>query len=84
MQGHINVGSGSDISIGKLATLVKNVVGYRGAIDYDRTKPDGSPRKLMDSSKLMELGWQPEIELNKGLGAAYADFLQNHLAAVAA
>jgi GDP-L-fucose synthase len=84
MQGHINVGSGSDISIGKLATLVKSVVGYRGTIDYDRSKPDGSPRKLMDSSKLMQLGWQPEVELKKGLGAAYADFLQNHLTAVAA
>jgi GDP-L-fucose synthase len=84
MQGHINVGSGSDLSIGELATLVKNVVGYKGAIDYDRSKPDGAPRKWMDSSLLMQLGWKPAVDLPAGLSTAYSDFLQNHRAPVAA
>jgi GDP-L-fucose synthase len=84
MQGHINVGSGSDISIGELAVLVKGVVGYQGAIEYDRSKPDGSPRKLMDSSLLLGLGWQPEVDLQAGLSAAYSDFLQSRSRAAAA
>ena len=84
MQGHLNVGSGSDLSIGELATLVKEVVGYKGAIDYDRSKPDGSPRKLMDSSLLMQLGWKPAVNLQAGLKGAYSDFLQNHRTPVAA
>jgi GDP-L-fucose synthase len=80
MQAHINVGSGEEVSIGELATLVKQVVGYSGAIDYDRTKPDGAPRKLMDSALLSKLGWKPRISLQQGLATAYADFLQNHIA----
>ena len=83
-QGHVNVGSGSDLSIGELAALVKQVVGYEGVIEYDRTKPDGPPRKLMDSSLLMQLGWRPAMALQHGLGTAYADFLQNHRVPVAA
>jgi GDP-L-fucose synthase len=80
MQAHINVGSGEEVSIGELAALVKQVIGYSGAIDYDRTKPDGAPRKLMDSTLLSKLGWKPHISLQQGLAAAYADFLQNHIA----
>ena len=76
MQSHINVGSGADLSIGELAVLVKEVVGYSGAIEYDPTKPDGSPRKLMDSSLLTRLGWRPTVQLREGLRLAYADFLQ--------
>jgi GDP-L-fucose synthase len=80
MQAHINVGSGEELSIGELAGLVKQVVGYQGAIDYDRTKPDGAPRKLMDSSLLGRLGWKPRIAFGQGLAVAYADFLQNDIA----
>jgi GDP-L-fucose synthase len=81
MRGHINVGSGSELSIGELAMLVTKIVGFEGAIDYDRTKPDGSPRKLMDSSLLTQLGWLPAIDLEAGLRSAYSDFLQNHAGA---
>jgi GDP-L-fucose synthase len=80
MQAHINVGSGQEVSIGELAALVKQVVGYSGTIDYDRTKPDGAPRKLMDSALLSKLGWTPRIPLQQGLVVAYTDFLQNHTA----
>jgi GDP-L-fucose synthase len=77
MQQHINVGSGSEISIADLAEMVKQVVGYTGQIECDSTKPDGTPRKLMDSAKLSRLGWHPMIELRQGLEAAYADFVAN-------
>jgi GDP-L-fucose synthase len=84
MQGHINVGSGSDMSIGELAALVKEVVGYPGTIEYDSSKPDGSPRKLMDSSAVAALGWQPSVKLRDGLGIAYQDFLRNRPVSLAA
>ena len=77
MLGHVNVGSGVDISTKELAELIASVVGYQGEITFDATKPDGAPRKLMDSSKLNALGWRPKISLEEGLKAAYADFLQN-------
>jgi GDP-L-fucose synthase len=77
MLSHINVGSGVDFSIKELAELIARVVGYQGEITFDSSKPDGAPRKLMDSSKLNALGWQPKIALEEGLKAAYADFLQN-------
>ncbi len=77
MQGHINVGSGSDVTITKVAKMIRDVVGFKGAIDYDISKPDGAPRKLMDSQKLQGLGWKPSYSLNEGLQKAYADFLQN-------
>lgn len=76
MLGHINVGSGVDISIKDLAELIARVVGYQGEITFDASKPDGAPRKLMDSSKLNALGWRPKIALEEGLKAAYADFLK--------
>jgi len=73
----VNVGTGVDVSIGELAELVKNVVGYRGTLRFDATKPDGTPRKLLDVSRLKQLGWQPKIDLAAGLAATYRWFLQN-------
>jgi GDP-L-fucose synthase len=74
MCSHINVGYGSDVTIKELAELVAGVVDYPGAIEFDSSKPDGTPRKLMDSGRIKELGWQPEIDLEQGLINAYADF----------
>jgi GDP-L-fucose synthase len=78
MLSHINVGFGSDITITELAHTVGKVVGYQGDIDFDATKPDGTPRKLMDSSRLNALGWQAKVGLEAGLKVAYADFLAHH------
>jgi GDP-L-fucose synthase len=75
MQSHINVGFGSDITIAELAHTVGQVVGYQGKIDFDPSKPDGPPRKLMDSSRLQALGWQAKMNLQHGLALAYQDFL---------
>jgi len=77
MQSHINVGYGSDITIAELARTVGQVVGYQGEIDFDSTKPDGAPRKLMDSSRLLALGWQAKVQLQDGLKLAYQDFAGN-------
>ena len=74
----INVGSGSEIPIRELAQLVQEVTGFTGTVVWDTTKPDGTPRKLMDSGRLFALGWQPSIGLREGIGLAYADFRQNH------
>jgi GDP-L-fucose synthase len=72
---HINVGSGSDVSIWELTQLVMGVVGYDGPVVRDLGKPDGAPRKLMDSSRLLALGWRPRIELEQGIADAYRHFL---------
>jgi GDP-L-fucose synthase len=72
----INVGYGSDLSIRELTECVKRVVGFSGAIQWDSTKPDGTPRKLMDSSRLSQLGWKPEVDLETGIQLAYEDFKQ--------
>ena len=77
MQSHINVGFGSDITIAELARTVGKVIGYTGNIDFDTTKPDGTPRKLMDSSRLNALGWQATVAFEAGLQVAYQDFLAN-------
>lgn len=74
---HINVGTGVDCTIRELAETVKAVVGFRGDLVFDRTRPDGTPRKLMDSSKLQSSGWSPELDLHEGLTAAYAWFLDH-------
>lgn len=71
----INVGCGSDVSIKYLAGLVREIVGYGGDIVWDTSKPDGTPRKLMDSSRLFALGWKPRVSLKEGIRLAYADFL---------
>lgn len=74
MQSHINVGYGQDITIRELAQLVSKVVAYQGQIVFDSSKPDGAPRKLMDSHRLNTLGWRPTVGLEDGLAMAYADF----------
>ena len=79
MQSHINVGFGDDISIGELAQLVAESVGFQGNIAFDTTKPDGSPRKLMDSRLLNSLGWRAQVKLEDGLILACRDF-ENHRA----
>lgn len=73
----INVGFGSDISIRELAELVKTIVGFNGEIVWDKSKPDGTPRKLTDSSRIFALGWKPRIDLASGIRMVYADF-QSH------
>jgi len=78
MQSHINVGYGSDITIAELAHAVAQAVGYQGNVYYDLTKPDGAPRKLMDSSRLKAMGWQTKIALEDGLQLAYQEFLEKH------
>lgn len=76
----INVGSGSEITIRELSELVSRVIGFSGKITWDSTKPDGTPRKLMDSSRLFSLGWRPKVTLEDGIRLAYADFLKRHAA----
>jgi GDP-L-fucose synthase len=75
--GLINIGTGEDLSIKELAILIKNIIGYQGQIQFDTTKPDGTPRKLMDVSKLHNKGWKHTIELEEGIKLAYQDFLNN-------
>jgi GDP-L-fucose synthase len=75
MCSHINVGFGSDVTIAQVAQSISQAVGYEGQITFDTTKPDGAPRKWMDSSRLNALGWQATCSLQQGLALAYADFL---------
>jgi GDP-L-fucose synthase len=75
MLSHINVGYGSDLTIKEAAQLVAKVVGYTGELHFDASKPDGTPKKLMDSSRLEQLGWKAGIDLETGLKTAYADYL---------
>ena len=65
--GHVNIGWGEDISIKELATLISTEVGYTGSLEFDTTKPDGTPRKLMDTNKLTKLGWKPSVSLSQGV-----------------
>ncbi|HWM49404.1 MAG TPA: GDP-L-fucose synthase [Xanthobacteraceae bacterium] len=73
----VNVGTGKDISIAEFAQLVADVIGYKGRIAYDTSRPDGTPQKLLDVSKLTQMGWRASIGLREGLAAAYADFQAN-------
>jgi len=75
MLSHINVGTGEDITIEDLAKLIAKVVGYEGRIEQDPSKPDGSPRKLMDVGRIKALGWTPRVGLEEGLAIAYRDFV---------
>ena len=75
----INIGTGVDLTIKDLALLIKKVIGFEGELTFDSTKPDGTPRKLMDVSKLHELGWNHKIELEEGIKLAYEDFLTKHI-----
>ncbi|RFZ82318.1 GDP-L-fucose synthase [Mucilaginibacter terrenus] len=77
--GLVNIGSGKEISIKDLANLVKKVVGFEGSIDFDTSKPDGTPRKLMDVSKLADKGWSYSTELEDGIKLAYEDFQKKHV-----
>ena len=77
MQSHINVGFGDDITIEEVAYAVSQAVGYAGRIELDPSKPDGAPRKLMDSARLNKLGWQAKVNLEQGLAQAYQDFLSS-------
>ncbi len=74
----INVGTGTDVTIKELAETVKEIVGFEGNLHWDTTKPDGTPRKLMDVSRLHAQGWKHKIELKQGIGLAYQDFLDHH------
>lgn len=74
---HLNVGSGKEVTIKELAELVKEVVGFEGELVWDSSKPDGTPRKLMDSSKLLGLGWTPKISLKDGLVDTYKWYVEN-------
>ena len=76
---HLNVGSGKDITIADLAKLISEIIGFNGKIEYDSTKPDGTPRKLMDVSRINSLGWKSKTELKEGLSNAYNFFKQKYL-----
>ena len=77
---HVNVGWGTDVSITELAQMIAEVVGFRGRFTYATDKPDGTPRKLLDVSRLTQMGWQPKIGLRAGLGDAYRWFVEHRLA----
>ena len=74
---HINVGSGEDLTIKELADILKDVVGFKGEIKYDTTKPDGNLRKLLNSKKINDLGFKPKINLKDGLIKTYKEFIKN-------
>lgn len=75
----LNIGTGEDLTIKDLALLIKKVVGFEGELTFDSSKPDGTPRKLMDVSKLHQLGWKHQVELEEGVKLAYQDFLSKHI-----
>jgi len=76
VQSHINVGSGEEVTIRDLAETVRGIIGFEGKITWDTSKPDGTPRKLMDSSRMKALGWKPKVSLREGIRRAYEDFLR--------
>ena len=76
MQSHINVGSGNELKIKELAFAISKIVGFKGKIKFDKSKPDGTPRKLLDSSRLLSLGWKPTVSLEDGLKKTYSSYLK--------
>jgi GDP-L-fucose synthase len=74
---HVNVGTGEDLTIGELSKIVKKVVGFTGDVIWDRAKPDGTPRKLLDVSRLRRIGWQPRIKLSDGIRSTYESYLKH-------
>ena len=78
MNSHINVGSGSDLTIKNLSEIIKKIVGYKGQIKFDKSKPDGMKRKILDITLIKKLGWKPKYNLNKGLQKSYKDFLKRY------
>jgi GDP-L-fucose synthase len=75
MLSHINVGSGQEFTISEVAKTISNVVGFKGKIEYDERKPEGAPRKLLNSESLIKLGWAPAVTFEKGISIAYNDFI---------
>lgn len=75
-EGFVNIGTGEDVTIKELALIVKEIVGFEGEIEHDLSKPDGTPRKLMDVTKLHNMGWKARIELHKGIQKVYKDFIK--------
>jgi GDP-L-fucose synthase len=75
----INLGSGKEYYIGELAELIKDITGYQGEIVFDSTKPDGTPRKILDSSRIKSLGWKPNYELKEGLKNTYLWAIENKI-----
>ena len=76
----INIGSSSEVSINELSNIIKRTIDYKGEIIFDKTKPDGNPKKLLDSSKIYKLGWKPKINLTEGIETTYDWFLKNTVA----
>jgi GDP-L-fucose synthase len=76
--GPINIGYGSDVSISELAELMRDIVGYKGAIVYDTSMPDGTLKKLIDSTKIKSLGWEPKISLVDNIKMCFNDFTKNY------
>ena len=76
--GWLNIGCGEDIAIGDLAKLIKEIVGFEGELNFDATKPDGTPRKLLDMTKMHQLGWHHKISLEEGIRSVYNEVLQNN------
>ena len=74
---HLNIGTGKDVTISELASIILKIVGFNGKIEYDKTKPDGTPRKLMDVSRINKLGWKYKTELEEGIEKTYKWFLNN-------
>ena len=74
---NINVGVGHDVTIRELVELVREVVGYEGALEFDTSKPDGTPRKMLDIGRLQALGWKPKVALHDGLADTYRWFVDN-------
>lgn len=75
---HVNVGSGTDVTIAELARLIMDAVGLDGELEFDRSKPDGTPRKLMSGEKLAAMGWTPKIGLHEGIASTYDWFIEHH------
>jgi GDP-L-fucose synthase len=75
---HINVGAGYDVPIKFLAKMIADIVGYEGEIVYNREYPNGTPKKLLDSSKIRELGWEPSISMEEGVKSTYKWFVENY------
>jgi GDP-L-fucose synthase len=75
----VNVGYGDEITIKDLALLIKKIIGFEGHLEFDSSKPNGTPRKLMDSSRLFATGWKPKTDLEEGIALAYQDFLNRNL-----
>jgi len=76
MVSHINIGTGSDMTVRELAEMTKEVVGYKGGVIWDRSKPDGMSQKLLDISRLNSTGWKPEVNLKEGIARTYASYIE--------